>query len=348
MRIVKNILLIQTAFLGDVILTLPLVQVLKKFFAHAEIHMLTVPRAAGLVENHPCIDRTIIFDKRDTDAGVGGLLRLTRLIRSVRYDVAFVPHRSVRSALVAWLGRIPIRIGFRNSFGRYLYTAMVPFSGELHEVERCLSLLGPLGIDWGNRELPTLYPSEDDRRRVDHVLFELEIVRPSNLIGVAPGTVWKTKRWLPERYADLSKLLAQEQFEVVLIGGEEDVDLCRSIAQMSGSSHVYSTAGRLTLLQSADLIRRCRAVVSNDSASMHIAVAMRTPVVAIFGATVPEFGFYPYGSHDVVVETHALSCRPCSKHGGDVCPIKTFECMTEISHFRVFDKVQQVLRQIQV
>ncbi len=348
MKMVKNILVIQTAFLGDVILTLPLIQVLKKFFANSEVHMLTVPTAAGLLRNHPCIDRTIVFDKRGKDASMGGLLRLAQVIRSAQYDIAFVPHRSLRSALLAWLARVPIRIGFKNGVARYLYSYVVPYDGELHEIERNLSLLSALGVDWESKELPNLYPSEDDRRQVDRVLFELEIVSPSNLIVVAPGTVWNTKRWMPERFADLSKLLAQEQFEVLLIGGEQDVGLCRSIAQMSNSTHVYSMAGRLTLLQSAELIRRCRVAVSNDSASMHLAVAVRTPVVAIFGATVPEFGFYPYGIHDVVVETRGLPCRPCSRHGGDECPIKTFECMTNISQLRVFTKIQEVLKQVQV
>lgn len=348
MRLEKNILVIQTAFLGDVILTLPLVQVIKKFFVNSEVHMVTVPKAAGLLQNHPCIDRTVVFDKRGRDAGIGGLLRVAKVIRTNRYDLAFVPHRSLRSALLALLGRIPIRVGFRNSVSRYLYTYVVPYAADSHEVERNLTLLSALGVDWEGKELPSLYPSEDDCRQVDRVLFELEIVRPSNLIAVAPGTVWNTKRWLPERFAELSKLLAQEQFEVVLIGGEQDAELCRSIAEMSGSSHVYSTAGRLTLLQSAELISRCRAAVSNDSASMHLAVAMRTPVVAIFGATVPEFGFYPSGKHDVVVETRGLPCRPCSTHGGDKCPIKTFECMTNISHLRVFDSIREVLRQVQV
>ena len=348
MSVVKNILVVQTAFLGDVILTLPLMQVLKKFMPKSKVHMLTVPNAARLVQNHPCIDRTIVFDKRGTDTGMAGLLRIAHVIRSTQYDIAFLPHRSLRSALLACLSRVPIRIGFKNSLARYFYTSVVPYVEEHHEIERNLSLLSALGIDWESPELPNLYPSEDDGRQVDRVLFELEIVRFSNLIAVAPGTNWNTKRWLPERFAGLSKLLAQEQFDVLLVGGEQDVELCRTIAEMSGSTHVYSVAGRLTLLQSAELIRRCRAAISNDSASMHLAVAMRTPVIAIFGATVPEFGFYPYGIHDVVVETHGLSCRPCTKHGGEECPIKTFECMTNISHLRVFDKVQEVLRQVQV
>lgn len=347
-RMMKSILVVQTAFLGDVILTLPLIQVLKRFLPSSRVHVVTVPSAADLLENHPCVDRTIVFDKRGKDGGTAGLMRLSRTLRSDRYDMAFLPHRSLRSALLAWLGRIPIRIGFKNSIAKYLYTSVVPSLREVHEIERNLNLLDALGIEWEGKELPNLYPSQDDARRVDKMLFDLEILRTSNLVTIAPGTAWNTKRWLPERFAEVAKELAHERFEVVLVGGSRDVELCRSIAAMSGSSHVYTTAGFLTLLQSAELIRRSRVVICNDSASMHIAVAMRTPVAAIFGATVPEFGFAPYGRHDVVLETHGLPCRPCSKHGGDVCPIKTFVCMGNITSARVFEAVQHILKEVQV
>ncbi|HEY4613438.1 MAG TPA: glycosyltransferase family 9 protein, partial [Bacteroidota bacterium] len=179
------------------------------------------------------------------------------------------------------------------------------------------------------------------------MLKAFKLSRTKRLIAIAPGTIWNTKRWLKERFAALSRLLADEHYEVVLVGGKDDESLCEEIRSMSNSPKVHNAAGELSTLQSAELLRRCRLLVCNDSAPMHFAVAVGTPVVSIFGATVPEFGFAPYGKFDVVIETRGLQCRPCSKHGGDECPIKTFECMKAITEERVFRKAMEALEQPQ-
>ena len=343
MRTVRNILVIQTAFIGDALLTLPLVRGVKEFFPDAHVDVLVTPRAQELFQNHPDIHDAIPFDKRGRDKGLAGLRAIVRLLRGRSYDLAFVPHRSLRSALVAWLARIPLRIGFHRSAGRFLLTKSVRYRNDLHEIDRNLSLLEGIGIMDHPMTLPRLYPSDDDRKAVEKLLFELEIGDVDRLIALAPGTVWNTKRWLKERFASLAVNLDDEGFEVVLVGGEEDRELCSEVRALSGSMKVHNTAGRLSLLQSAELIRRCRLLVSNDSAPMHLAVGVRTPVIAVFGATVPEFGFAPKGKFDSVVEIRNLRCRPCSSHGGDRCPIKTFECMTRITHERVFHHVMDAL-----
>lgn len=347
MRNIDHILIIQTAFIGDAVLTLPLIQETKGFFAFSKIDVLAVPRAAELFKNHPAIHEVIPFDKRGSDKGLTGLFNLVKRMGKGKYSLALVPHRSIRSALVGWLLRVPIRIGFNRSAGRFLFTKTVKYQSDDHEIDRNLSLLRGIGIDPPAGSLPQLFPSGEDIKKVDKLLFELEIGNPSNLIGVAPGTIWNTKRWLKERFAALAGTLAQENFEIVLIGGEQDQELCNEIHKLAESKKVYNTAGRLSLLQSAELIRRCRVVVSNDSAPMHFAVAMRTPVVAIFGATVPAFGFAPRGTFDVVIESRGLDCRPCTSHGGDACPIKTFECMRNITRERVQQRVMEVLEKVQ-
>jgi heptosyltransferase-2 len=347
MKRIEKILIVQTAFIGDAILTLPLVQVVKRLFPAAPVDVVVAPRTKDLFANHPDIRQVVVYDKRGVDRGLGGLLRMKRRLSGQNYSVALVPHRSLRSALLVWLLRIPHRIGFDKSAGKLLLSQTVKYRRELHEIERNLSLLRAMGIALSRTELPCLYPSARDRQRVDKLLFEYEVGRPDNLIAIAPGTIWNTKRWLKERYASLAVRFDDEGFEVVLIGGREDAALCDEIQKLSGSSKVYNTAGKLTLLQSAELVRRSKALVTNDSAPMHIGVAMETPVVAIFGATVPAFGFGPVGRHDAVVETRDLKCRPCSIHGGDKCPIKTFDCMNDITYERVFETVMLVLHKAQ-
>ncbi|MBI2619571.1 MAG: lipopolysaccharide heptosyltransferase II [Ignavibacteriales bacterium] len=346
MRRIKRILVIQTAFLGDVILTLPLLQVLKDFFFEAEIDVVVVPRSAEVCRNHPAVHEIILYDKRNSQKGLAGLLELGRSLRKRRYDFAVVPHRSLRSALLPLLAGIPLRIGFKKSAGRLLFSKRVQYRKDLHEIERNLSLLGAIGIGEIGRTPPRIYPGNDSAERVTKFLTDHGSGPTKPMVTIAPGTIWNTKRWLKDRFAEVARALVNDGFQVLLVGGAEDAGLCREIQTLAGSDQILSSAGTFSLLESAEAIRRSRIMISNDSAPMHLAVAVGTPVVGIFGATVPAFGFAPYGSNDVVVETRGLRCRPCSVHGGDRCPIETFECMLNISADRVFAKALEVLNRV--
>jgi heptosyltransferase II len=339
----KKILVLQTAFLGDVVLTLPLVQVLKKNYPKAQVDMIVIPKVSGLLANHPDLNEVLVFDKREKDSGVIGMFRLAGILRKRNYDVAFVPHRSLRSALVVFLARIPQRIGFHKSAGKFLLNKIVQYNSSIHEIERNLFLLKGIGEEVKGKEFPQLYPSQIDKEVVDELLLSENITSGKIMIGISPGTVWNTKRWLEERFIELTKKLVDVGYRVAFVGGDEDAELCNRIKNSSSAGNVFSAAGKLTILQSAELIRRCSVLVCNDSAPMHLAVAMKTPVVAIFGATVPEFGFAPYGTQDVVIGIEGLRCRPCSIHGGDKCPIKTFDCMKNIPSDEVFSKVIELV-----
>jgi heptosyltransferase-2 len=317
--------------------------VTKEFFAPACVDVLTTPKTAEVLRNHPAIGQIIVFDKRGGDAGVGGLLRTAHRVRDEQYDIALVPHRSLRSALLVWLARIRLRIGFTRSAGRFLFTKPVKYERDSHEIDRNIGLLDAFGIRWEKKELPNLYPTVEDVRVVDEFVREARSGRDVGMIALAPGTVWNTKRWLKERYAALAKRFMDDGFVVALVGGKDDEALCQEVGAGLHRSRWIDASGKLTIVQSAELLRRCNLLVCNDSAPMHLSVAMRTPVVAIFGATIPQFGFAPYGKYDVVLETHGLNCRPCSSHGGDKCPIKTFDCMTEVSVDKVYLKAKKVI-----
>ncbi len=336
-----RILIFQTAFLGDVVLTLPLVQVLHREFPNTLIDFLTTPKAAAILRNHPAIHAVIEYDKRGGQRGLGGMFSISSILRAQRYGVALVPHRSLRSAIVTALSRIPERIGFDVSAGRLLFTETVQYRKNVHEIERNLCFLNALDIRIPKKELPSVYPSTADVHAVDRFISEIQIKPNDKLIAIAPGSVWNTKRWPSERFSDLVRRITAVGMKAVLVGGKEDESLCKEIASNAQGTAVYLSAGRFSILQSAELLRRCAALVSNDSAPMHLAVAMRTPVVAVFGATVPSFGFAPYGEKDVVVQIERLPCRPCSIHGGDTCPIGTFDCMVKISAEMVFEKIVQ-------
>jgi heptosyltransferase II len=343
-RSFNNILVIQTAFIGDAILTLPLIQSLKRNYDTASIDVVVVPRTADIFAHHPAISSIISYDKRGRDSGWMGLWRLRNQLRGKKYDLIIIPHRSLRSAFLAWLLKPNIRIGFNRSAGRMFLTKIVQYNSTEHEINRNLSLLSPLSVHIKRDELPQLYPSGEDAQVVNSMLESFGLNRKNHIVAVAPGTIWNTKRWPANRFASLCTRLSSECSAVLLIGGKEDNSLCKEIAGMSMAKNIFNSAGRLSLLQSAALIQRSQVLISNDSAPMHLAVAVGTPVVAIFGATIPEYGFAPLGSQDVIVETRGLKCRPCSIHGGNTCPIKTFECMMAITPELVVNKVMECLQ----
>lgn len=333
----RSIAVVQTAFAGDVILTLPLIQLLHERYPGAELTAVTIPAAAELLAGHPAVARVLPYDKRGSDGGIRGFLRMAARLRAAGCDVAVIPHRSLRSALLAFMARIPRRIGFDRSAGRFMLTDCVRYAAADHEIARNLALAGPLGIRPEGITLPRLYPSEADVRSVDAFLRGGQAGPDDARVAVAPGSVWATKRWPEENFAALIRLLLGRNMRVVLIGGAEDRELCARLARGAGSAAVADAAGRFSLTGSAALIARCRGLVSNDSAPVHIAVAMGVPVVALFGPTHPRFGFAPAGPGDAVVDVDGLACRPCSIHGGNRCPTGTFDCMRRISAARVME-----------
>lgn len=338
----NHIIVVQTAFIGDAILTLPLIQTMKKNYHAAHIDVVVIPRTAELFAHHPDIDQIFVYDKRKADKGIGGFFRFRKKLLEHRYDLAIVPHRSLRSALLTASLHPAKSICFDRSAGRWLFDLQVHYKSELHEIDRNLSLLHPLGIRETVSDIPQLYPSEDDQSVVEEFWNEWKLENHS-VIAMAPGSIWATKRWLPERFAETAKYFVQKKYHVVLIGGKEDRQLCENICAQAGSDRVVVAAGDLSLLQSAELIRRCNVLLSNDSAPLHLAAAMQTPVVAVFGATVPQFGFAPRGKHDVVLGVEELSCRPCAIHGGNRCPIGTFDCMKKLRVAAVVHAIERVL-----
>ncbi len=328
----RRFLVFHTAFIGDLVLMLPVTQALRAAYPDAWIGVVAIPAAGSLLAGHPSIDDVIVYDKKGSDRGAGGFLRLVSRIRSLHAHVAIVPHRSVRSALAVWFAGIPRRIGFTTSAGAPLFTDRVAYLPAAHEVDRDLALLTPLGVDPHDVRRPYFPPSPADAAVVDRVAgLTGGMFTGAPLIALAPGSVWFTKRWPARHFVSLALGLGAAGCRVVLVGGPEDRTMCDQIAAACGDASVTNLAGALTLRQSAELLRRCRLVVTNDSAPLHIAGAVGTTTFAVFGATVPAFGFGPLGPFDRTFGVEGLSCRPCAIHGGTRCPIGTFDCMERLA-----------------
>jgi len=328
-----KILIIHTAFIGDIILATPLIRAVKEGMENAEIYALIKPETRHVLRNNPHLKNIITFDKRGKDSGLAGFLKIGKNIKKEKFDLVISPHRSFRSAMLARASGAKTRVGFDTSTGAFLYNKKVKYDSSIHEIERNLSLARALGIESIHKQ-PQVFPGEEDKVVVDRLLAKAGFKSSGMLVALAPGSIWATKRWPLLYYKKLAQILIKNGTHIVLIGGVADSALGREIAT-GNENAIFNAAGRLSLLQSAELLTRCRVLVSNDSAPLHLATAVGTPVIAIFGPTVPAFGFYPTGSKDRIIET-PLPCRPCGLHGGDHCPIGTHACMKNISPEQVF------------
>lgn len=334
----QKILVIQTAFIGDVILTLPLIQVLRNEL-NAIVDILCVPVTSSLLKNNPYINDIIIYDKKGKDKGYRKLKRIINRIKFLRYDAVISPHRFLRSSYISYKSQVEKRISFDKSSFKFLYTDLVKYDMKKHEILRNLSLLKPLGIEKNEIIKPELFPDDEDKHTVELLLKILKIDTNKKFITVAPGSEWMTKRYPEYKYMNLLKYLSGKDIQVVLIGSKKDNELCSFIVDNCENINVRNAAGKLTLLQSAEMIGKSDLLITNDSAPLHLANAMNTRVFAIFGATVPEFGFYPIGENDLIFETKGLDCRPCGIHGGNKCPVKTFDCMKNISESAIAEQI---------
>jgi heptosyltransferase-2 len=322
-------LVIQTAFLGDVVLTTPLLCALAAH--HGPVDVMTTPVAAPLLETHPAVRRVIPYDKRGADRGWAGVRRLARRLKAERYERAYLPHRSLRTAALALLARIPARIGFRGGWS-FLYTEAKPKPRTGHETDRLLALADERLAVYP----PQLRPTAEDERAAAAVI-------QGDFIALAPGSIWGSKRW--PYYSELARRLT-DHLPVVVVGGQDDIGLGEEIERAAtggnGRQRVVNACGKLTLRQSAALISRATLLVTNDSAPLHLATAMGTPIVALFGPTVTEFGFGPLRAGDVALGVDALQCRPCSPHGPLNCPLGHHRCMRDLTVEAVIAAIEEL------
>jgi len=359
-------LVVQTSFIGDMVLTTPLIAELAR---RGPVDVLTTPITGPLLANNPAVRRVILYDKRGADRGPVGLWRAARSTRElfeegkkhpVSYDAAYLAQGSIRSAIAARLVGAREYVGFSTSAGRALYTRVIRYREEKHHAERLLSLAAwnEPGAAPPPNIRPTLYPEEQERKAVDDLLgrdpfksagegsyqslvpSHQSPVRHQSLVVLAPGSTWATKRW--PYFAELARMLAG-RFRVAIVGGEAERDAARTI-RSEAAVEILDATGRLSLLGSAELIGRAAALVTNDSAPLHLASAMNTPTIAVFGPTVPAFGFGPLASSSAVAGLDSLACRPCHRHGPRRCPLGHWRCMRDLSATYVAELVEQITR----
>lgn len=340
-------LVIQTSFLGDLILTTPLIAELA---SRGPVDVVVTPASAPLLANNPSVRDIIVYDKRGDDRGLFGLWNSSRRLRARAGSsgaqekrgstVAYLAQGSVRSAILAMIAGVDERVGFSTSAARHLYTRVVTYRDDLHHAERIWRLAAdtPEERPTAAQLRPRVFPGDAEVSSVDRLLQSS--AGPAPMVGLAPGSAWGTKRW--PYYAELAKRLA-ERARIAIIGGLPDTPAAQAITAAIAPRVAVDSVGKLTLLGSAELIGRCTALVTNDSSPLHLASAMGTPTLALFGPTVPEFGFGPLAPRNAIGGVAGLPCRPCDRHGPQQCPLTHWRCMRDLRVDEVMGLLDRVM-----
>lgn len=311
-------LIIQTAFIGDVILSTPVIEMLKKEFPMCRIDFLLRKGNEGLFENHPYIHKLYVWNKKDEK--YAGMFSLLKEIRKEKYDYAINLQRFMATGFFTAFSGAQVKVGFNKNplslfFTKRYQHLIDPLKSNVHEIDRNLLLLSEI-VKNQVRQMPKLYPSHADFDKVPREQY----------ITISPTSVWFTKQYPAKNWVEMIRMVPAF-FTIYLLGGKADFDACELIKAESGSGKVVNMAGRLSFLQSAAFMQSARMNYVNDSAPLHIASAIEAPVTAVFCSTTPNFGFGPLHTNSRIVEaTPSPQCKPCGLHGYKACPLGHFKC----------------------
>ncbi len=320
-------LIIRFSSIGDIVLTSPVIRCLKNQFPEAEVHFLTKKRNFDLIQANPYIDRIHLFEDSLPD--------VLRKLKEEKFDFIIDLHNNLRS--------LRIKIGLKTrchtfnklNIRKWLYTRFkLNYMPEGHIVDRNLETLKSFRIVDDGRGLDYFIPPEDEFPLVDLP----ETFRNGYIALVLAGT-YATKRMPAEKY---QRLISETQLPFILLGGKSERALADRILEWK-TGNVLDFTGKLSINQSASLVKNAQLVIANDTGLMHIAAAFHKKILSVWGNTSPELGMFPYlpGEGSQILEVKGLSCRPCSKLGYHECPKKHFRCMNEIPEDRMIDWVKR-------
>ncbi len=321
----KKILVVRLSSLGDILLTTPMIRSIKNQYPHISIDMLLRDEYKETVLHNPYLSSLLLLERRKLSEK-----EIIHKIKSNNYDAVIDLQNNIRTAYLL----------------RNLKTPIITFNKK--RLQKFLLVRFKINLMNSNSPIPVRYAESIKNFQLDDNGLDLFIpdtvepeIKGENIIAFCPGARHLTKRWLPEYFIELGNLLIKNLYRVVLIGGRSDIDICKSIAdEIPGSENYCKEDG---LLQIAANMKKCKAVVCNDSGLMHAACAVNIPVITIYGSTVKEFGFTPYKNINVILENNSLNCRPCSHIGKSSCPKKHFRCMKDLSPEYVYQSILKLI-----
>ena len=363
-----KILLIQTAFIGDVILATSLIESIHKKYPNAKLDFLLRKGNENLLQEHPFLNEVLIWDKKNK---YKSLFVLIKKVRKSSYDAVLNLQRFGATGLLTAFSNSQLKAGFKKNPFSFAFThkyehIITTDKNSPHEIERNSKVLECIGINVINEiSKPKLYPSSSDKDKIKEFI-------KNDFICIAPTSVWFTKQFPLHKWIDfIEKLLLEttnnkilpQNFTIYLLGAPSDSENCQKIIDTIETKlkelnqnnlkfkvkekldfKIENLAGKLSLMQSAALMQHAKLVLANDSAPLHLASSVNAPVCAVFCSTVPAFGFTPLSSTSFIIETEKkLECRPCGLHGFKSCPKGHFECAESIKTEQILEVIKSIL-----
>jgi len=342
---IHRILVRATNWVGDVVMCMPAFDALRVNFPESHIAVLARPWVAALFENHPGVDEIIPYTKgRGVFKDLAEMIRVIRLVRNLKFDLAVLFQNAFEAALIAYLGRVPLRVGYNTDGRRILLTHAVIRDKEIlrkHQVEYYLAILRAMGCEAPTRE-PHLHVGVKEDAAIRGLLSSHGVTEEDFLVGLSAGAIFgPAKRWPVERFAAIGDR-SRERWgaKVLLIGSEKDGSTCLDLSQAM-KHEVLNLCGKTSLGEAMALIQRCRFFVSNDSGLMHIGAALGVPTVSIFGSTNPV-ATGPRGKWARMVK-HDLDCSPCLK---PECRIG-YRCLLSVETEEVWEAMEKLRAEVE-
>ena len=339
----KRILVIRLDRIGDVVLSTPVLQALRQQYPHAFIAMMVRPACEEVVQGNPYLNEVILYEKDGAHRSVMATIQFARRLRRYEFDTALVLHPSNRSHWIPWLARIPVRIGYDRKSGWLLTHRLLhrKQEGSKHEAVYTLELLAPLGMTLPENPRPVVLILPRAAKRVGTLLAEHAIQSTDRLVAIHPSASCVSKRWMPKRFAEVADhLITNDGVRICVVAGPDDA--CFADQVVSAMQHpVANFAGRLGVAELAALLHRCQLLISNDSGPVHIAAAVGTPVVDIFGRNQRGLSpqrWGPLGAGHVILHKE-VGCVTCLAHKCDI----EFLCLTSLTVEEVYQAVVNVL-----
>lgn len=316
----KNILVIQTAFIGDAILASSVLEKLHLFYPQAKLTILVRKGNEALYAEHPFLHEVLVWNKKE--GKYKSLMQLLKVIRNRRFDTVINLHRFASSGFLTAFSKAPYTSGYNKNPFSFLFNHKSPhkIGDGRHEVERYNDLIE--AITDKTVAKPKLYPSFKQFTKIEPYVQQA-------FVSMAPSSVWFTKQLPKEKWIELCNAIPSHK-TIYLLGGPGDTDLCEEIKSKSTHASIRILAGELSLLESCELMKHATMNYVNDSGPLHLASSGNAPVTAFFCSTVPAYGFFPLSTKSEVIEVKGLPCKPCGLHGYKACPEGHFKCGKDI------------------
>jgi len=330
-----KILVIQTAYLGDLIWTTPLMKTLASSTDEQCVDVLCLPSTREVIDGLPFIGDIITHDKWNFCRGILEILEIVRTVKNKGYDIVVSPHLSFRSTLFSFSSGAKLRVGFERAVFSYLYNLRVPFDNDVHYVDRYLELARALGIEKTDRTMSASIDDESMDRS------ETLLQGKDDFIAIFIGSQWQTKRYSPQYFKELIKLINDRTgYPIVILGTEADRMPGEEI--LSGNVKGLNLCGKTSLNVLTSILIRAKACIGGDTGGIHIAEALYIPTIILYGSTSPDSGIGPIQGNYTVLRSK-LGCSPCSTHGLKRCPEGLPYCMTDITPEMVFSALIKIL-----